>query len=103
MMYCPKCGAEYRDGFTECTDCEALLVREPLIRAKSMTDFVELEEVLSTNNLGEIALAKSLLDGKIRYVVQGENFITFGAPIPVRLLVPREHAAQAREILAEML
>ena len=28
-MFCPKCGAEYRPGFTECTDCFLPLVAEP--------------------------------------------------------------------------
>ena len=26
MVYCPKCKAEYRDGFTECADCGVKLV-----------------------------------------------------------------------------
>jgi hypothetical protein len=28
-MYCPVCGAEYRPGFTECSDCQVALVVEP--------------------------------------------------------------------------
>ncbi|HTP69102.1 MAG TPA: hypothetical protein VMJ35_09380 [Dongiaceae bacterium] len=28
-MYCPKCGTEYRQGFTHCTDCDVDLVWEP--------------------------------------------------------------------------
>jgi hypothetical protein len=28
-MYCPKCGTEYREGFTHCTDCDVDLVWEP--------------------------------------------------------------------------
>lgn len=28
MMICPQCKAEYRDGFTECVDCEVPLVPE---------------------------------------------------------------------------
>jgi transcription initiation factor TFIIIB Brf1 subunit/transcription initiation factor TFIIB len=27
MPCCPKCGSEYRDGYTECTDCGITLVR----------------------------------------------------------------------------
>ncbi len=27
-MWCPKCGAEYREGFTECADCHIPLVEE---------------------------------------------------------------------------
>jgi hypothetical protein len=28
MMICPKCGAEYRRGFTSCSDCHVLLVEQ---------------------------------------------------------------------------
>jgi hypothetical protein len=104
MRYCPKCRAEYRDGFVKCADCEVPLVHELPVLPKSKASFVELEEVLSTNNLGEIAIPKSLLEGeKIPYVVQGENFTMRAAPIPVKVLVPREHVVRAREILAELL
>ena len=27
-MYCPKCGSEYREGFTSCADCEVPLVEQ---------------------------------------------------------------------------
>jgi hypothetical protein len=35
-MYCPNCGAEYRPGFTECSDCEVALV-DSLPRNPGMT------------------------------------------------------------------
>ena len=28
-MFCPKCRAEYRDGFTRCSDCAVALVADP--------------------------------------------------------------------------
>ena len=28
-MYCPECGAEYRGGFYQCSDCGVTLVHEP--------------------------------------------------------------------------
>ncbi|GAC1636410.1 MAG: hypothetical protein NVS9B14_15170 [Candidatus Acidiferrum sp.] len=28
MLYCPKCGAEYRDGYSSCSDCHVSLVSE---------------------------------------------------------------------------
>ena len=29
-MYCPQCAAEYRPGFTECSDCHVTLVEDPV-------------------------------------------------------------------------
>jgi len=28
-MFCPKCGAEYRQGYTSCADCDVFLVTSP--------------------------------------------------------------------------
>jgi len=28
MLYCPQCQAEYREGYSSCSDCHVLLVRE---------------------------------------------------------------------------
>ena len=28
-MHCPNCGAEYREGFTRCSDCDVALVPGP--------------------------------------------------------------------------
>src|SRR5438445_13491352 len=29
LLWCPNCGAEYRDGFTVCADCNVTLVHDP--------------------------------------------------------------------------
>ena len=49
MPYCPKCGSEYREGYTECTDCHVSLV------AELHDDFVETEvpRVSFWSRLGE--------------------------------------------------
>jgi hypothetical protein len=33
MMICPKCGAEYRQGFSSCSDCHVLLVQKGTVGA----------------------------------------------------------------------
>src|SRR3990172_3899283 len=69
-MFCPKCGAEYREGFTVCSDCGVGLVEghppEP--------EFVEFVTVYRSGNPALLALAKSILeDAGIPYVVRGEG------------------------------
>ena len=63
-------------------------------------------EVLTTFNAGELAVLKSVLDGEnIPYLAQGEEFSIAegGGTLPVRLLVPREHAGRARKLIAQMI
>jgi hypothetical protein len=37
-MYCPLCGAEYRPGFTVCSDCQISLVPDPPIHPEPLAD-----------------------------------------------------------------
>ena len=111
-MFCPQCRAEYREGFTECPDCGALLVTElPPEPEPEEEESLELTTVLVTGNPVVIALAKSLLDdAEIRYSVKGEGLqevygagrigsgynVIFG---PVQIQVLRDDEAVAREVL----
>ena len=36
MLYCPQCGADYREGYSSCSDCRVLLVRERLRNSDQM-------------------------------------------------------------------
>jgi Putative prokaryotic signal transducing protein len=100
-MYCPNCRSEYRSGFTWCKDCDVALV--PQLLPEQKPEFVDLVEVLSTADVGQITLIKSILDAEeIPYLPQGENF-NLGRNIAVRFLVPRDYLTQAREILTDFL
>jgi hypothetical protein len=100
-MYCPNCRSEYRAGFTRCNDCDVALVAE--VPPEEEPEFVDLVEVLSTADAGQISLIKSILDAEeIPFLPQGENF-NLGRNIAVRFLAPRDYLAQAREILADFL
>jgi Putative prokaryotic signal transducing protein len=100
-MYCPICRSEYRAGFTRCNDCDVALVAE--LPAEEEPKFVDLVEILSTADAGQISLIKSILEAEeIPYLAQGENF-NLGRNIAVRFLVPRDYLAQSREILADFL
>jgi len=72
-MFCPICKAEYRPGFTHCSDCNAELVSELLPdRPKETHDMVNL---YSPNNEIELAMIKSLLNAEgFNYFVKNENF-----------------------------
>ena len=100
-MHCPNCRSEYRPGFTRCNDCDVALVAE--LPPEQEPEFVDLVEVLSTADVGQISLIKSILGAEeIPYLAQGENF-NLGRNIAVRFLVPREYLEQAKEALADFL
>jgi hypothetical protein len=66
-------------------------------------DFVDLVEVLTMADAGQIPLIKSILDAEeIPYIAQGENF-NLGRNIAVRFLVPKDYLEMAREILIDFL
>jgi hypothetical protein len=102
-MYCPKCKGEYREGFTQCADCQIPLVDE-LPQSESDDAPIDLVEVLSTADPGLIALVKSVLEAEdIPYLAHGEHFSRMHATIPVRFLVAKEDVDVARDVLKDFL
>jgi len=103
-MYCPKCGSGYREGFSKCADCEADLVEGQPPEAEDEVRYVEMVEVFSTYNPGDIAVIKSVLDGEdIHYYFQGENAnLMVGGGSYARLLVKADQVERVKEILREM-
>jgi hypothetical protein len=106
-MFCPKCKAEYREGFYTCSDCNVKLVRElppePKPEAAGNADY---EELMGTNNRGDIAFIKSVLDGEgIIYFFKGEHLLNMGTDFYLeraKLMVKRAHAKKARAILKDL-
>ena len=98
-MFCPKCLAEYRDGFTQCSDCQVLLVQE-LPPKISPQPHMNLVTVLETIDINLLMVSKSFLDAaKINYVVEGESIMDplstialYGRKKPTRLQVAKENA-----------
>jgi len=73
MSFCPECKAEYREGFTVCSDCRVELVSE--LPPEPESDYIEYVEFLRTMNPFDIAMIKSLLeDQDIAYYFHGEQF-----------------------------
>jgi hypothetical protein len=96
-MFCPECRSEYIDGITVCTECNIPLV-ESIPAEPEMYTFVK---ILSTFNLADIAVIKSMLDdGEITYYFIGENFNQIDQLVqPARLFVREDQADEAREVL----
>ena len=104
-MFCPKCRSEYREGFSECADCQVELIPElaPLPAEPKSGDFVEYKELLATYNLADIAFIESVLDSeKIIYFMQNEEFnaLTF-SPQPVRVMVNTDQIEKAKQLLKD--
>jgi hypothetical protein len=110
-MYCPQCGLEYRDGFTECSDCRVPLSAgtPPPEPADGFDPSIGLVVVLETNDRIQLAMAKGLLEeagipffvlGQITMLVTDvDGFLRKW----VRLQVPRDREAEAREVLETVL
>jgi hypothetical protein len=101
-MYCPKCKAEYRDGFYKCSDCDIALVHE--LPEEPEPEFIEYEEILSTFNPADVALIKSMLDSEnIAYYFHGEHFMHIMPLIePARLMVDKEQVERVRALLQDL-
>ncbi len=110
-MYCPQCGVEYRDGFIECSDCHVPLLTGtcPPNPREPFDPDLELVVVLETSDRIQLAMAKGLLEdagiplfvlGQIATLVQDvDGFLRKW----VRLQVPRDREAEARELLEQLL
>lgn len=67
-------------------------------------EFIEYELILETQNAGDQAFIKSLLDSEgITYFIQGEYVAPYiYHAVPMRLMVKKNEAAKAREILKDI-
>ena len=101
-MFCPKCRAEYREGFTECADCKVLLV--PELPPKPKPEYEEYEEVLSTFNMGDVVIIRTILDKeKLTYYFKGDQqHIMRPLVEPARLMVRKDQVQKAIEILKDL-
>ncbi len=96
-MFCPECRSEYVAGVEVCADCGARLVAE--LPADPSPEVVEYEPVLSTPSPGEIAVIKSLLE---EAGIDCRSSAEIAGPplgLPATILVPKERAAEAKDIL----
>jgi hypothetical protein len=101
-MFCPVCGDEYREGFSECAECKVPLVATlPLSEScePSADEDVKWVTVLYTGDLSLISIAKSLLDSEgIPYLASGEGLTEASA----RLQVRKEDEEEVGRLLREL-
>jgi len=66
----------------------------------SIPEYVDMEEVMTSFDIGEITMARSLLDShNVSYVIEGENFSTCFGSVPARIMVPKNMAKKVIELL----
>jgi len=109
-MYCPQCGVEYRDGFTECSDCQVALV--PGLAPEASGSQVDLVPVFESNDRFAVSLARGLLeDAGIPFWTLGDKMgdetaarLALGPILfpSCRFLVPGDREAEARELLEQL-
>jgi len=97
-MFCPRCRAEYREGFVECSDCRVPLVGElPPGKKKEYLEFVT---VFSSNSPADIAVAKSILESaEMHFITQGEGS---PYPLPADIQVAKDDEPEAKKLLEEL-
>jgi hypothetical protein len=99
-VFCPQCRAEYREGFTECSDC-----RVPLIAEKPATagdPGLELVTVLESGDALVVTSAKTLLeDAGIPFWVLGDEVAPriLGLLPWYRIQIGRDHETKAIALL----
>lgn len=106
-MHCPQCLTEYRDGFTECSDCHVPLAPGPAPKPEEVGHAVQLVTVLETRDPFVANLAKATLeDNGMDYVLAGDDpeelgisGITPAGAHAARFQVEAERAEEARELL----
>jgi hypothetical protein len=103
-MFSPACKCEYSPSIKKCPECNTKLVeRLPVDESEHDVNLFYVE-ILSTSNLMDIALIKSLLDSEdITYFFQGEHFIHVRPlVVPARLMVRSDQVEEAKEILKDL-
>jgi hypothetical protein len=99
-MFCPECRAEYRSGFTHCSDCDVDLVAE-LPKQLADVDLSSLKSVWAGKNQERCAwLCEKFNAAGIPFKVdQGRQQYLIGVEENYRIAVPAEFFEKARQII----
>lgn len=110
-MFCPNCNAEYRSGFTMCSDCHVALVPERQPDLPNQPDPADaIVNLHSPSNEMELAMIRSILDAEeIYYFVNNDNFgsLKVGPRIEIfnkkMIVVPYDQYERASELITDYL
>ena len=103
-MFCPKCKAEYREGFSRCADCDIDLVLEISPEPEPSVEYIDFIKIMTFSSRHEAELAKVFLSvNGINAVVFGDDYggiqpaLSFSTG--VQLMVKEEDVEEATGIL----
>ena len=113
-MFCPECAAEYREGYTECSDCGVALVAESPQGNEQPDD--KLVSVFETTDVTLLPVIKSVLQSAdVPFFVKGDEAMgilpvgTFGSGINydgqglgAAVLVHEDRAKEAKALLSSI-
>lgn len=109
-MICPKCGYEYRNGFSKCSDCGSNLVNEPPPLENDEKPEKPLIALYSPNDELELSMIRGLLDAdQIHYFVLNDYFgsMRVGPQIDLvnkkTIMVAPEDHDRAKEVISNFL
>jgi hypothetical protein len=106
-MHCPQCLTEYRDGFSECSDCHVPLAPGLPPNPPAEPHAVDLVTVLETSDPFVVNLAKATLeDAGIEYAMEGDDSAERGltgmspmGAMATKILVESARADEAKDLL----
>ncbi|MBN1625359.1 MAG: DUF2007 domain-containing protein [Deltaproteobacteria bacterium] len=104
-MFCPKCKAEYREGFLKCADCGVDLVSELPPEPEQYTEYeyINLVNVRTYPSRIEAELVKGMLSANgIDADIQDGLEAAGGADPTYGLLVKEEDIDETNKIINEM-
>lgn len=121
MPWCPKCGSEYRDGFTECASCGVKLVDKLTDEQKKQAEMEERRDMVLPEGMSRpvaVFTAKNRLEAEsIEDMLRDNDIPVFDRPAAFRqiqsysgadarfgveLVVDASQTARARLLIDEM-